>query len=226
VTVARRSLLWLSVAGVTSLLAAPALRGQNPAAPAAGPGFDAFLRELLPLARAQTREGARGEDAYLLAVASALARLAEPGSGVREAMRAFRREHEGDGARFPIAATVMDLKPGGGFRHHDHRDYNGVILGLQGEVRISNFDILGDVAVPPKGTTFQIRQTRDDLILPGRFSMLARRAENVHELVAGPEGARVLDLFTFYADGAGSHFLTVDEKPRDAARRVYDAAWA
>lgn len=120
----------------------------------------------------------------------------------------------------------MDLKPGGGFKLHDHRDYNGIILGLSGELRIRNFDILGDVAVPPKGSTFQIREIRDDLILPGRFSMLGRRTENVHDLVAGPEGARVLDLFTFYAAGAQSYFRTVDAKARDTERRVYDASWA
>ncbi len=230
VTVRRRSLLWLSVASVGALLTGRSLRAQDPAVAKAKAvddlDFAGFLREVFPLAQAQMRDGAGGEDTYLLAVASALTRLAAPGSGVREAMRAFRSEHQGDGARFPIAAAVMDLKAGGGFALHDHRDYNGIILGLSGEVRIRNFDILGDVPVPPKGSTFQIRETRDDLILPGRFSMLGRRAENVHDLVAGPEGARVLDLFTFYAPGAQSYFLTVDRKARDAERRVYDAAWA
>lgn len=230
VTVRRRSLLWLSVAGVGALLTGRTLRAQDPAVAQGRAGdrldFAAFLREVFPLAQAQMGTGAPGEDTYLLAVASALTRLAEPGTGVRDAMRAFRSEHQDGGARFPIGAMVMDLKPGGGFKPHDHRDYNGIILGIGGEVRIRNFDILGDEPVPQKGVTFQIRETRDDLILPGRFSMLARRAENVHELVAGPEGARVLDLFTFYAKGATSHYLTVEPKPRDERRRVYDAAWA
>lgn len=230
VTVRRRSLLWLSVASVGALLTGRSMRAQDPAlakAPATeGLDFGAFLREVFPLAQAQMAQGARGEDTYLLSVASALTRLAEPGSGVREAMRTFRRDHQGDGARFPLGASVMDLKPGGGFKLHDHRDYNGIILGLSGELRIRNFDVLGDVAVPPKGSTFQIRETRDDLILPGRFSMLGCRDENIHDLVAGPEGARVLDLFTFYAPGAQSYYLTVDAKPRDAQRRIYDAAWA
>ncbi len=230
VTVRRRSLLWLSVASVGALLTGRSLRAQDPA-PAKTSATDrldfaAFLREVFPLAKAQVREAAAGEDTYLMSVASALTRLAEPGSGVHEAMRTFRRDHQGDGERFPIGAAVMDLKPGGGFTPHDHRDYNGIILGLTGELRIRNFDLLGDVAVPPRGSTFQIRETRDDLILPGRFSMLGRRAENIHELVAGPDGARVLDLFTFYAKGAQSYFVTVDAKARDAERRIYDAAWA
>jgi hypothetical protein len=230
VTVRRRSVLWLSVAGVGALLAGRSLPGQDPAGadPRAtnGLSFAEFLREIFPLAQAQVREGATGEDTYLLSMASAMTRLAEPGTGERAAMSAFRRDHPGAGGRFPIGAAVMDLKPGGGFEPHDHRNYNGIILGLAGELRIRNFDILGDLPVPPKGITFQIRETRNDLILPGRFSMLGRRAENVHELVAGPQGARVLDLFTFYGTAAQSHYLTVDATPKDAERRVYDAAWA
>jgi hypothetical protein len=229
VTLARRSVLWLSVAGVSALLTGRSARAQDPA-PRADVGhgdltFPQFLREVFPLAREQVRGGGQGEDTYMMAVAGAITRLADASGGVREAMRAFRREHPADGERFPIMATVMHLKPGGGFEHHDHRDYNGIILGLSGEVRIRNYDILGDDPMPPNGTTFRIRETRDDLILPGRFSMLSRRAENVHQLVAGPDGARVLDVFTFYAKGAGSHWLTVDAKPRDAARRIHDAAW-
>ena len=215
-------------AGVSSILGGRCALGQDTALgaePADGPGLGEFLSEVHALARDQVRGGGEGESTYLMSVATALTRMSAPGSGMREAMRAFRNEHGQEGERFPIAAVVMDLQPGGGFTHHDHRDYNGIILGLGGEVRIRNYDILGDEAVPPKGSTFQVRETRDDLILPGRFSMLARRAENVHDLVAGPEGGRVLDLFTYYAKGARSYFMDVDAQPRDEERRIHDAAW-
>jgi hypothetical protein len=95
--------------------------GAAPARRADGLTFAEFLREVFPLAEAQTRDGAHGEDTYLMAVANAITRLTDAGSGVREAMRAFRREHTTSGARFPIMATVMNLEPGGGFEHHDHR---------------------------------------------------------------------------------------------------------
>ena len=67
---------------------------------------------------------------------------------------------------------------------------------------------------------------RDDLILPGRFSTLGRTRENVHDLVAGPDGARVLDAFTYFKRGARSYFMQVDADPRDAEQRIYDASWA
>lgn len=235
VRVARRGLLWLSAGAVTSVLTGVrATAGQQAVQELAAPqtntlsdlAFGDFLSHVLPLAQDQVESGGRGEDSYLMAVALAMSRLTAPGTRVREQLKEFRAEHATDGARFPIAAMVLDLDPGGGFRHHDHRDYNGVILGLEGEVRVRNYDILGDVPVPAKGETFQIRETRDDLILPGRFSMLARRDENVHDLVAGPEGGRVLDLFTFYEQDARSYYLDVETKARDSERRIYDAAWS
>ena len=125
-----------------------------------------------------------------------------------------------------MAVIRIDLGPGKGFSHHDHRNYNGVILCVEGEVHVTNYDILGDDLVPPKGETFQIRQTRDDLILPGRFSSLGTTRENVHELKAGPNGAVVLDVFTFLQPGARSYFMDVEPGPRDAERRIYDASWS
>ena len=100
-----------------------------------------------------------------------------------------------------------------------------MILNVEGAAHVKNFDILGDDPVPPMGETFQIRQTRDDVLLPGRFSSLGTTRENVHDLVAGPEGATVLDVFTFLRAGARSYFMDVEPTPRDAERRIYDAAW-
>ena len=48
----------------------------------------------------------------------------------------------------------------------------------------------------------------------------------MHELIAGPEGAVVLDVFTYLKPGARSYFMNVEETPRDAERRIYDASWA
>jgi hypothetical protein len=48
----------------------------------------------------------------------------------------------------------------------------------------------------------------------------------VHVLTAGPEGAVVLDAFTYLAPEARSHYMDVEPKPRDAERKIYDAAWS
>jgi hypothetical protein len=230
VTIERRGLLWLSAAAIAACVgSAPrssAMSRQDPAATSDEKFGEAeLLTELLPRARQLIASGGKDEESYLLAVAAALLRLREPNDSLGAGMSDFRKQHQREGERFPLGFVAMRLQPGRGFAPHDHLDYNGVILGVEGEVRIRNFDFCGEVPALDSGKSFEIRETRDDLILPGRFSTLGKQRENVHELVAGEEGALVLDLFTFFSPKAGSRYLDVAEKPRDAARRIYEATW-
>ena len=232
VVLERRSVLWLSAAAISSMLFGAAnLRGQDPRpspAPNKGPGgltHAEFLEQLYPQARRLIDSKSQNEEAYLLTVAAAMSRLRDPKAPIRDAMRSFSKQHKKQGERFPIGARSMRLKPGKGFSHHDHLNYNGVIMGVDGEVRIRNYDFHG--TVPPIASTdaFAIRETRDDLILPGRFSSLGQTRENIHDLVAGKDGARVLDIFTCFAKDATSRSLTVAPKPRDPEARIYEASW-
>lgn len=246
VVVARRSLLRFSAATVAAGLAAacatpskqkvadapavtPAAAAPPRIDPLANPSTGTldiaeFLLEMHPRAQAFVASGGKHEEAYLMAIGELMSRLEPPTpKETQAAMRDFQRNHAG-GSR-DLYVVMFDLKPGKGFSHHDHRDYNGMILGVEGEAHVTNYDILGDNPIPPQDETFQIRQTRDDLILPGRFSSLGMTRENVHELIAGPEGAVVLDVFTYLPTSTGSHFMEVAEEPRDAERRIYDASW-
>jgi len=238
VVVERRSILWLSAAAVSSmLLGATGLRGQDPQpapAPPKGPApgqspaaltHAEFLEQLYPQARRLIDSKAHHEEAYLMTVAALMSRLRDPKAPIRDAMRQFSKQRRKQGERFPIGAMAMRLKPGKGFSHHDHLNYNGVIMGIEGEVRIRNYDFDGEVPPIDSDKTFTIRETRDDLILPGRFSSLGQKRENIHDLVAGKQGARVLDVFTFFAKNATSRYLTVAEKPRDSEARIYEANW-
>ena len=236
VAVERRSVLWLSAAAVTSMLVgAGSLRAQQPKqdqkhqdpTPKKDPklSFEEFLKQLLPQARRLIDSKGEDEQSYLMTVAAAMSRLQDPNAPMRDAMREFSKNHRKEGERFPIGAMAMKLEAGRGFSHHDHLNYNGIIMGLEGEVRIRNYDFQGDPPASDSTDTFQIRETRDDLILPGRFSSLGQKRENIHDLVAGKDGARVLDVFTFYARNATSRYLNVEDKPRDAEARIYDATW-
>lgn len=233
VVIERRSVLWLSAAAVaTFLVGSSSLRSQDrqrsggKAKPKTGKlTFTEFLEEMYPLARRLVKSNGEDEDAYLLTIAAAMSRLRDPGAPMRDAMKEFSSKHKKEGERFPLSAMTMRLKPGRGFSHHDHLNYNGVIMGIEGEARIRNFDFLGEVPPVDSKKTFQIRETRDDLILPGRFSSLGKKRENIHDLVAGKDGARVLDVFTFFKKGATSRYLDVEDKPRDAEARIYDVAW-
>ena len=228
VVVERRSVLWLSAAAVGLLAGGPRAQRQDPApTPQAGEGIDfaQFLEQMYPVAKRMVASGGRDEEAYLLSIAAALSRLRDPSAPLRQTMQAFRKQHAESGKRFPLMAVSMQLKPGRGFSHHDHYQYDGVIFGVEGEVRIRNYDFVGEVPAIDSDQTFRIRETRDDLILPGRISTLGRTRENVHDLVAGKQGARVLDVFTFFAKDATSRYLDVEDKPVDAELRLYEAAW-
>ena len=229
VVVERRSVLWLSAAAVGAMLAGTgSLRAQDPQKGnrrTEGLDYRQFLEQLYPLSRRLVDSKGEDEQAYLMTVAAAMSRLRDPGAPLRKTMQAFRKEHAEDGERFPLHAVSIKLEPGRGFSHHDHLEYNGVIMGIEGEVRIRNYDFVDDVPALDSGETFRIRETRDATILPGRFSTLGCKRENIHDLVAGKRGARVLDVFTFFTKRATSRFLNVEDEPRDPEARIYDAAW-
>ena len=154
------------------------------------------------------------EEMYLSRLASLVYRLKIPAEG--DELKAKR----------PLSVVQFKLQGGKGFPWHDHRDYNGLILCTAGEARVRSGDILGDDPRPRKGKSFEIRETANTLLLPGRVSTLTRQRENLHDVRgAGPRGARVLDCFTFFDPGGTSVYLKVDEKPKDAERRIYEASW-
>lgn len=226
VVVERRGLFKLSAAAVGIGLLGSAQATQRRIKTGAAFDFESFLTEALPLARKLVASEGQGEEVYILGVAAMLAKLSTPsGTELRDQMRAFHQANKKDGEHFPLRVSMMRLAPGKGIDHHDHLDYNGIILGLEGEVRIRNYDFIGQEQRPPKGETFLIRETRDDLILPGRFSNLGAVRENIHELVAGPEGARVLDVFTRFNAQARSHMMEFEAQPRDVEKRIHEAAW-
>lgn len=230
----RRSVLRLSAATVAAGLAACAgpgrvAAGTAPTRPLPSETLDVaeFLARMSPRAGRFIASGGAREEAYLMAVGELMKRLETPTRAqAREATLDHYRRRRDAGEPRDVVVMMFALEPGKGFSHHDHRDYNGVILGVEGEAHVRNYDILGDDPVPPEGDVFRIRQTRDDLILPGRLSTLGTSRDNVHELIAGPEGATVLDVFTFMNEDARSYFMEVDPEPRDAERKIFDATWA
>lgn len=233
VTIERRRIFWLSAAGVTALLLGRSPLAQDRAGrqdpkPGSAPerlDYEQFLQKLYPQARRLVDSKGEDEEAYLMTVAAAMSRIADPKAPLRATMKAFHKQHQKSGERFPLAAMSMKLKPGKGFSHHDHLDYNGVIMGIGGEARVRNYDFVGKPPAVDSGKAFEVRETRDDLILPGRISTLGRNRDNVHDLIAGKGGAQVLDVFTFFSKQAGSRSIELGDKPRDAEARIYEASW-
>ena len=186
-------------------------------------GLDDFLQEIQPWADLLTRDPAGDEEAYLKRVA-ALARRLEglppadfhPGKTYSSA---FERR------RWPVALYQFRIQPGAAIPWHDHRDYAAVMLGLEGEISASSFEVVGKDPFPAKETPFRIRRTRVERITPGSISTLSRRRDNIHDLRAGPAGGRFLDIFTHFERDAASHYLKV-QPAGGSPEGTYEARWA
>lgn len=176
--------------------------------------WDALTQAALPLAERLVNARKPREEVYLARLAALVHRLRLPADGESLAVKR------------PLVVAQFKLEPGRGFPWHDHRDYNGLILCVSGEARVRSADILGGNPRPPKGRTFEIRETGDAQLTAGRVSGLTRTRENVHDVRgAGKDGARLLDVFTFFEAGGRSVSLNVEEKPRDAKKRIYEASF-
>lgn len=115
---------------------------------------------------------------------------------------------------------------------HDHRDYNGVLAAVDGTVSLTSYhyanadgthrSVLGGGV--PSESSFLIRRTGATVLRRGASASLARDRDNLHELVAGPSGCRLLDCFTYLAAGSGSHAV-VREAPGPGLEGLFQAAW-
>ena len=85
----------------------------------------------------------------------------------------------------------LHIEPGGVIPHHAHHNCNGVMRILDGELTSNNFDMVEQdvhgIVIQPSMTAW---------LKAGRAITLSRYRDNIHEIIAGPEGARVLDVFT------------------------------
>ena len=126
-----------------------------------------------------------------------------------------------------MAFIQWRMEPNTAYQAHNHPNYNAVTLGLLGECRMRNFDFVGPKPEYSSNAAFQIRETQDNILRPGRVaSMMTTTRDNIHELHAGKDGVTGLDIVTrMMGPAEGFALLSVRPKPRDEARRIYEAAW-
>lgn len=230
VFVERRRLMIGSVAAFLAAALAPSLRAQeNPQEKPAEkprPGKISFEDACAKMHELGTRLVAAkdpNEDAYLFQVAALLLQLDK----IPDARFRGRRKISMGRVwrKTPMSIVQIRMEPGASLPWHDHRDYNGVLFGMDGSIRVKNFQVEGDTQRPPKGETFKIRETTDVTLSKGRVSSLSRTRDNIHDLRAGEKGGRVLDVFTYFGRGGRSVYMDVDPEPVDDKLRVYKAKW-
>lgn len=189
--------------------------------------FDELVARVGTLARALIQAGERDEDAYLAEVSALLGRVTEvprvklgaPFKGVIST----GLNHRGSG----IVVVQWRMEPNTAYPAHDHPNYNGLTLGLEGTCRIRNFQPMG--AVPPRDSrqSFQLIETRSAALRPGTVaSLMTTRRDNMHDLSAGPEGARGIDVMTLLDKHIGFSFVELGKVVRlDDRRPVRTARW-
>jgi hypothetical protein len=170
-----------------------------------------------------------GQDAYLYSLAHWAARLRLE---TIPRARLFRFEalnppvHFGVGYRgVPFMVVEWWLEPDAFLPPHNHPNYSVCTLGIEGEARIRNFQIAGDAPDFTSKDIFHVRETHSQLMSAGRINSLSPARDNIHTFKAGKSGARGVDFGTLYGKDIGFSFLNIEEKPRDAEGRIYEASW-
>ncbi len=240
VTITRRRILQIGLAGAAGLLAAgcaaPGRKTRMADDPIVRPiTIDQLVAQLRPEAKRMIASDQPDEAAYLAAVSSLLARykpdepwamrdVGESGWSMNTAARMP-----------PLVVFDIHMRPGSKIHLHDHRHYNGVLLCAEGSVRCRNFDIVQpdgkrlDIAtgeVPSEGEDFLIRQNKDATLERGQLSTLSRDRDNIHHIEAGPDGCKLADLFTHFRREARSYRLEWDDQPMSKGGDLYKVSWA
>jgi hypothetical protein len=194
--------------------------------------FADFLAEANPLARELvTDASAEGQDRYLKSIAALAAQLdAVP---LPEAFNPTNQGQTPESYRIgfnpggdPFTVLHWRLEPGAVCRPHAHTYGNVVSLGLEGLVRVSNFEVVGTPDYAEPGT-FRVRQTMDQVLGRGDVNLVSLDRNYIHGFVAGPDGARGLDITTRLRPRPdhGTPFLDIGAVPIDDFLRTYDASW-
>ena len=191
--------------------------------------YAAFLARAVPIARELVAERSRiGEDRYLLALATEAVRLRDvPVPEMRDTTQVGATARKWLGANEggdPFVVLHWRLDPGAVIEQHAHTYGSVVTLCLEGEVRVRNFEMVGARDFEAKGP-FPVRCVVDQVLRPGSINVVALEHTYTHGFVAGPQGARGLDLTTRIRDKQPSPQLTVSAAPIDAARAIYEGSW-
>jgi hypothetical protein len=221
----RRTVLQLPLAAAGLLAAgiplAAAARGEKEAI-----GFDELAATMGAMARELRAQPKRNEEAYLARVTALVARLARVpdaafGPLFKDAV-ASALSYRGSW----IVLVQWRMEPNRVYPAHNHPNYNQVTLGIEGECRIRNYQVVGDVPPFDSPKKFSVRMTQDNFLLPGgTTSIFSTTRDNIHELETGPQPARGMDLMTLVGEHQGFSFVNIDRNPTDARRREHPATW-
>ena len=189
--------------------------------------FEQFLAQANPLAQDLVRDASMsGQDRYLRSMAALASKL--QGVPIPQKWNSSDQGATPDSYQIgfnpggePFRVLHWRLEPGASCRAHAHTYGNVVTIGLEGTARVRNFEVVGEPDYT-FGGTFQVRETVDQLLGPGAVNLVSLRRNYIHELTAGPEGARGLDITTPLKPRPdhGTPYLSMGDSPTNRESMV------
>lgn len=189
-----------------------------------------FLKQCAPVAEElHKNSSAAGQEAYLHWIASMIVRArasdiprAKVGRfGKLEPAVSFGVGYRGK----PFFIVEWQLEPGAFLPPHCHPNASVCTLGLEGEARLRNFEVVGQAPEFSSRKTFLVRETHNEIIAPGRINTLSSLRDNIHTFQAGKNGARGIDISSYHGPDLGFSFLDIATTPKETERRIFEAAW-
>ena len=197
-----------------------------------GLSFEQFLAQANPVAQSLVGNASlSGQDKYLrsiAALASGLTNVPIPSdwnnTSQGETPESYRIGFNPGGD--PFRVLHWRLEPGAICRPHAHTYGNVVSIGIEGIVRVRNYEVVGGPNYE-FGGTFRVRQTVDQLLTPGSVNLVSLERNYIHGFVAGADGARGLDITTPLKPRPehSTPYLSIGKTPVDEFARTYDASW-
>lgn len=190
--------------------------------------YEEFLKEVIPVARKLVGDTSlAGQHRYLLTLASYAVRMADvPVPPMRD-----RGQGAGAGTFIganpggdPFVVLHWRMEPGSVIRPHPHTYGNVMTLGLEGDVGVENFEIIGARDFAAKGT-FKVRKTHSQVLTPGQVNLVNLERDYIHGFQAGTRGGRGLDITTRIREKRETPYLNLGKKPVELEPGIYEASW-
>lgn len=163
-------------------------------------GFDAFLEAANSAAKELLEDrSAAGQDRYLRTISAHSAGLHDVpmpdiwrDSGQSDGPGTFIGFNPG-GIGFAVLHWRME--PGTRILPHAHTYGNVVTVGLEGVVRVRNYEVVGNRDYTTDAE-FVVRNTVDQVLTAGATNLVSLERDYIHGFDAGKEGGRGLDITT------------------------------
>ncbi len=227
VTITRRSLLWLPALAAAGIALGKVSNAQSDLKTS---NWDEFIKQGVPKAAELHQDSSRlGQEAYLRWLSLAAAKLQTtdlPTAKLGKYKGLEPASMFGVGYRGkPFFTVEWRMEPGAFLPPHCHPNVSVCTVGLEGEARIRNYEIVGEAPEFTSTKSFKVRETHNEVIGAGRINTLSALRDNIHTFQAGKNGARGLDITTYHGADVGFSHLELSPKPMDEQQRIFEAVW-